>query len=98
MSSSTRLRPQIDASGGASRSSNVPYAGREVRGRVRLTIHAGEPVVLNVLTRSFPTNLTAMIFSYQVKPSFTVENEKAISAPPSVSFDKPAAPAAAASR
>ncbi|MBP7915432.1 MAG: LemA family protein [Vitreoscilla sp.] len=52
----------------------------------------------NVLTRSFPTNLTAMIFSYQVKPSFTVENEKAISAPPSVSFDKPAAPAAAASR
>jgi LemA protein len=39
-----------------------------------------------------------MIFSYQVKPSFTVENEKAISAPPSVSFDKPAAPAAAASR
>ena len=52
----------------------------------------------NVLTRSFPTNLTAMIFSYQVKPSFTVENEKAISAPPSVSFDMPAAPAAAASR
>ena len=37
----------IDASGGASRSSNVPYAGREVRGRVRHTIHAGEPVVLN---------------------------------------------------
>ncbi|MFZ5548376.1 MAG: LemA family protein [Pseudomonadota bacterium] len=51
----------------------------------------------NVLTRSFPTNLTAMMFSYEVKPSFTVENEKAISAPPSVSFDKPAAPAPAAS-
>ena len=50
----------------------------------------------NVLTRSFPTNLTAMMFSYSVKPSFTVENEKAISAPPTVSFDKaaPAAPAA----
>jgi LemA protein len=50
----------------------------------------------NVLTRSFPTNLTAMMFSYTVKPSFTVENEKAISAPPTVSFDKaaPAAPAA----
>jgi LemA protein len=52
----------------------------------------------NVLTRSFPTNLTAMMFSYQVKPTFTVENEKAISAPPSVSFDKQAAPAAAASK
>ena len=44
----------------------------------------------NVLARSFPTNLTAMIFSYPVKPNFTVQNEAAISAPPSVSFDKPA--------
>ena len=44
----------------------------------------------NVLTRSFPTNLTAMVFSYSVKPSFTVQNEAQISAPPSVSFDKPA--------
>jgi LemA protein len=52
----------------------------------------------NVLARSFPTNLTAMIFSYPVKPNFTVQNEAAISAPPSVSFDKPAAPAAAASK
>jgi LemA protein len=52
----------------------------------------------NVLARSFPTNLTAMVFSYAVKPSFTVQNEAAISAPPSVSFDKPAPPAAPASR
>ena len=44
----------------------------------------------NVLARSFPTNLTAMIFSYKVKPSFTVQNEAQISAPPSVNFDKPA--------
>ena len=44
----------------------------------------------NVLTRSFPSNLTAMMFSYAVKPSFTVANEAAISAPPAVSFDKPA--------
>ena len=52
----------------------------------------------NVLTRSFPTNLTAVIFKYPVKASFTVANEAQISAPPSVNFDKPAAPAAAASR
>jgi LemA protein len=53
----------------------------------------------NVLARSFPTNLTAMIFSYAVKPSFTVANEAQISAPPTVSFDKAApAPAAAASK
>jgi LemA protein len=49
----------------------------------------------NVTVRSFPNNLTAMVFGYKVKPSFSVENEKAISAPPSVSFDAPkvAAPA-----
>lgn len=52
----------------------------------------------NVLARSFPNNLTAMVFGYQVKPNFTVGNEAAISAPPTVSFDKPAAPAAAASK
>ena len=44
----------------------------------------------NVLARSFPSNLTAMVFSYKVKPSFTVQNEAQISAPPTVSFDKPA--------
>jgi LemA protein len=52
----------------------------------------------NVLARSFPTNLTAMLFRYPVKPNFTVQNEAAISAPPSVSFDKTAPPAAAASK
>ncbi|HEY2925440.1 LemA family protein [Piscinibacter sp.] len=44
----------------------------------------------NVLTRSFPTNLTAMLFSYAVKPNFTVQNEATISAPPAVSFEKAA--------
>jgi LemA protein len=44
----------------------------------------------NVLARQFPTNLTAMLFSYSVKPSFTVENEAQISKPPSVDFSKPA--------
>ena len=44
----------------------------------------------NVLARSFPTNLTAKMFGYSVKPSFTVPNEAEISSPPSVSFDKPA--------
>jgi LemA protein len=52
----------------------------------------------NVLARSFPSNLTAMVFGYEVKPNFTVTNEAAISAPPAVNFDKPAAPAPAASK
>ncbi|MCK0511525.1 LemA family protein [Aromatoleum buckelii] len=40
----------------------------------------------NVLARSFPTNLTAMIFSYEPKAGFTVANEQEISRPPSVDF------------
>src|SRR5688572_18034964 len=44
----------------------------------------------NVLARQFPSNLTAMLFGYSVKPSFTVENEGAISRPPAVDFNKPA--------
>jgi LemA protein len=40
----------------------------------------------NNTVRQFPGNLTAMAFGYKVKPSFTVENEKAIAAPPKVNF------------
>jgi len=61
----------------------------------RITVARGRYVKTvaeyNVLARSFPTNLTAMIFSYPVKENFTVQNEAAISAPPAVNFDKPAA-------
>ncbi len=44
----------------------------------------------NVLVRSIPSNLTAMVMGYKTKASFAVDNEKAISVAPSVSFDKPA--------
>lgn len=43
----------------------------------------------NTTVRSFPSNLTAMIFGHKVKPSFTVENEAAISKPPTVDFSRP---------
>jgi LemA protein len=50
----------------------------------------------NVTVRQFPTNLTAMVFGYKVKPNFTVENEAAIARPPTVDFSTPApAPQAA---
>ena len=42
----------------------------------------------NVLARSFPTNLTAKVFSYAPKPNFTVQNEAQISTPPTVDFGK----------
>ena len=40
----------------------------------------------NIAVRSFPNNLTAMALGYQPKPSFTVDNEKAISSAPKVDF------------
>ncbi|PTR10117.1 LemA protein [Nitrosospira sp. Nsp5] len=43
----------------------------------------------NVVVRSFPSNLTAMVFGFQVKPGFTVENEKEISSAPKVDFSTP---------
>src|SRR5215216_1908118 len=47
----------------------------------------------NVLARSFPSNLTAMVFGYQPKANFTVQNEAQISVPPTVDFGRPAASA-----
>ena len=44
----------------------------------------------NVTVRRFPTNLTAMLFGYKVKPNFAVENEAAIAKPPTVDFSTPA--------
>ena len=40
----------------------------------------------NVTVRSFPSNLTAMVFGFKTKPNFAVENEKEIAKPPSVDF------------
>src|ERR1700680_1978364 len=56
----------------------------------------------NVTVRSFPVNLTAKMFGFQVKPNFTVANEQQIATAPTVSFDtsppgtQAAPPAAAA--
>lgn len=44
----------------------------------------------NITIRSFPSNLTAMVFGYKPKANFTVENVDVISKPPSVSFEAPA--------
>jgi LemA protein len=44
----------------------------------------------NVTVRSFPTNITARVFGMEIKPNFTVENEREISRPPTVDFGTPA--------
>ncbi|MDO5692727.1 MAG: LemA family protein [Pseudomonadota bacterium] len=48
----------------------------------------------NVLARSFPTNLTGMVFGYKAKENFSVANEAAISTAPRVDFGNDPAPAA----
>jgi LemA protein len=54
----------------------------------------------NTTVRSFPTNLTAKMFDFQLKPNFTVANEQAIAVPPAVDFGdssaRPAPPAPSA--
>jgi LemA protein len=49
----------------------------------------------NVTVRKFPVNLTAMMFGYDTKPNFSVENEAEISRPPTVDFGAPATTAPA---
>ncbi len=68
----------------------VQLEGTENRITVARNRFIKEVQAYNVLVRSFPNNLTAMVFGYDVKPSFTVANEAQISTPPPVSFDKPA--------
>jgi LemA protein len=60
--------------------------GTENRITVARNRYIGTVKDFNIKVRSFPTNLTAMIFGYDTKASFTVEDEKAISAPPAVEF------------
>ncbi len=47
----------------------------------------------NTTVRSFPTNLTAMVFKMEVKPNFAVADEAAVRTPPKVDFGAPPAPA-----
>ncbi len=71
----------------------VALEGTENRITVARNRYVQTVAEYNVKARSFPTNLTAMMFGYKVKPNFTVANEAQISVPPSVNFDKPAASA-----
>ena len=66
----------------------VQLEGTENRITVARNRYIQDVQAYNVLARSFPSNLTAMIFSYEVKPGCTVQNEAEISAPPKVEFGK----------
>lgn len=78
--------PQLKADAGF-RDLQAQLEGTENRVTVARNRYIKAVKEYNVLARSFPQNLTAMMFGYKTKPSFTVENEKAISTPPKVDFD-----------
>lgn len=79
--------PELKANQGF-RDLRVQLEGTENRITVARNRYIQTVQEYNVLTRSFPSNLTAMIFSYHVKPNFAVQNEAQISTPPVVDFNK----------
>ena len=79
--------PSLKANEGF-RDLRVQLEGTENRVTVARNRYIQAVQAYNVLARSFPSNLTAMVFSYQPKPSFTVQNEAAISTSPVVDFSK----------
>ena len=65
--------------------------GTENRISVARNRYIESVAAFNGTVRRFPVNLTAMIFGYDVKPNFTVENEAEIARPPTVDFNTPPA-------
>ncbi|MBX3653605.1 MAG: LemA family protein [Ramlibacter sp.] len=79
--------PDLKANQGF-RDLRVQLEGTENRITVARNRYIQSVQAYNVLARSFPSNLTAMVFSYAPKPNFSVQNEAQISAPPQVDFGK----------
>jgi LemA protein len=80
--------PELQANQGF-RDLRVTLEGTENRITVSRNRYIQTVQEYNVLARSFPTNLTAKVFSYDPKPNFTVQNEAQISTPPAVDFGTP---------
>jgi len=82
--------PTLQANQGF-RDLRVTLEGTENRITVARNRYIETVQAYNVLARSFPTNLTAKVFSYTPKPSLAVANEAQISTPPAVDFAAPKA-------
>ncbi|HWR76649.1 MAG TPA: LemA family protein [Thiobacillus sp.] len=81
--------PQLKADG-LFRDLQAQLEGTENRITVARNRYIAAVKTYNVTVRSFPSNLTAMLFGYKTKPTFTVENEQALAVPPRVDFGTPA--------
>ncbi|WP_249221318.1 LemA family protein [Cupriavidus sp. KK10] len=84
--------PQLKADAGF-RDLQSQLEGTENRITVARNRYIQSVQAYNVTVRSFPSNLTAMVFGYKEKPNFTVASEATIAKPPQVDFG--AAPASA---
>jgi LemA protein len=77
--------PQLKADG-VFRDLQAQLEGTENRITVARNRYIKSVQEYNVTVRSFPSNLTAMMFGFKTKPNFSVENEKEISTAPKVDF------------
>ena len=82
--------PDLKANAGY-RDLQAQLEGTENRITVARNRYIGAVQAYNVSVRSFPNNLTAMVFGYSVKANFTVADEKALAVPPAVDFGTGAA-------
>ncbi|HEY0268432.1 MAG TPA: LemA family protein [Methyloradius sp.] len=78
--------PQLKADAGF-RDLQAQLEGTENRVTVARNRYIQAVKDYNIAVRSFPNNLTAKVFGFQEKPTFSVENEKEISKAPAVNFD-----------
>ncbi len=83
----TENYPQLKADA-SFRDLQAQIEGTENRVTVARNRYIASVQEYNVTVRTFPNNLTAMMFGYKTKPNFTVENENAISTAPKVDFGK----------
>ncbi len=89
--------PQLKADAGF-RDLQAQLEGTENRIAVARNRYIKSVQNYNVTVRSFPSNLTAMVFGFKTKPNFSVENERELATPPKVDFGAPGqAPAAGGS-
>ena len=77
--------PDLKANAGY-RDLQAQLEGTENRIAVARNRYISAVQVYNVTVRSFPSNLTAMVFGYSAKPNFTVADEKGLAVPPAVNF------------
>ena len=80
--------PQLKADAGF-RDLQAQIEGTENRIAVARNRYIKSVQTYNITVRTFPNNLTAMMFGYKTKANFAVDDEKAVSTAPKIDFVAP---------